>query len=229
MDDGKHPVLILTHNALELTNRALSSIFGQDIPVHVFVVDNNSTDGTVPYLEELGCQVFAAKWDMGVSRAWNYGLGYFFQQGEDHVLVVNNDVILRPETYSELILDGGLFVTGVGVNESEQFTANFIKTIRPNPDFSCFLMKREAWEKVGMFDESMILYASDCDYHVRMHKEGIEAYTIGMPFFHTASGTIKRNPEEAGRIIEQANRDRIAFYEKWGVGIGTPEYYELFK
>ena len=166
---------------------------------------------------------------MGVSRAWNYGLRYFFEMGEDHVLVVNNDVELRPDTYQELLSDGGPFVTCIGVNTLHESQKLYVKAVRPHPDFSCFLIRREVWDKVGPFDESMVLYASDADYHVRLHQAGIPAYTIGLPFYHVVSGTIKSNPDEALAIHQQADRDRALFEQKWGCKIGTPEYYEMFK
>jgi len=182
--------------------------------------DGNSTDGTLEYLKGRKIQDYASKVNMGVSKAWNYGLGYFFQTGYDHVLVVNNDVVLRPESYSEFLNDGGEFVTGVGVNEKNQFEANYVKSIRMHPDFSCFMIRKSVWDKIGFFDESMVLYASDADYHVRMHSAGIQAYTIGMPFLHIASGTIKKNPSESQAICRQADADRESFTRKWGNSMG---------
>lgn len=220
---------MITHNALALTNRTIKSIMGQDLPIHLFVVDNCSTDQTVEHLDGLGIQTLASKFNMGVSKAWNYGLGYFFQTGYDHVLVVNNDIEMQPETYRELLADGGDFVTGVGVNTWDQAKQPFIKSVSPHPDFSCFLIRRSVWDKIGSFDEEMFLYASDADYHVRMHQAGIEAYTIGLPFYHVASGTIKTNPEEASLMHQRANLDRAVFKAKWGCEIGTHEYYNLFK
>lgn len=224
-----NPVLILCHNACELTERALCSIANQDIPVHILGIDNASTDETPQTLFEWQVQTYRVSPSMGVSRAWNYGLRYFFEMGEDYVFVVNNDVVLRPETYRELLADGGPFVTCVGVNTLEEAQKPFVKNIRPHPDFSCFLIRKQVWETVGPFDESMVLYASDADYHVRMHKAGIPAYTIGLPFYHVASGTIKYNPSEAVEIQAQANRDRDAFLKKWGVSVGSPEYNAMFK
>ena len=227
----KHPVLMITHNALELTNRTVKSIQRQDIPVELFVIDNCSTDQTVEYLEGLGIPMLACEVSMGVSSAWNYGLTNFFGLGYDHVLVVNNDIEIQPWFYRRLLEDGGPFVTGVGVDDKGQLdhADSDPHSSDPHPHFSAFLIHREVWEKVGMFDENMVLYGSDCDYHVRMHNAGIKAYTTGVPFFHAGSGTIKSNPEEASAIHQRANLDRAAFKAKWGCEIGTPDYYALFK
>jgi hypothetical protein len=62
-----------------------------------------------------------------------------------------------------------------------------------------------------------------------MHRLGIEAYTIGVPFFHYASGTLKHaTEEERKRIEKRADLDRDAFKEKWHCLPGTTEYEALF-
>jgi GT2 family glycosyltransferase len=75
----------------------------------------------------------------------------------------------------------------------------------------------------------MHLYASDADYHVRMHQAGIVAYTCGIPFYHYASGTLKSaSAGERAAINRQADKDRDRFKSKWGCAVGSPEYYALF-
>lgn len=234
-------VLMLTRNSLQLTKQAVESVFRQDIPTALYVVDNGSTDGTVEFFagahkrnprdpDDYGMDaVWTPQPPLGVSAGWNSGLAAIFLR-HSHCLVVNNDVVLRPDCYRELLRDGGQFVTAVGVNEIEGIQGEFIKAVRPNPDFSCFMIRRACWEKIGPFDESMVLYGSDCDYHLRMFDHKIAAYTIGMPFYHVASGTIKTaNPADAAAIRAQADRDRDIFEVKWGFKIGSPEYYARFK
>jgi GT2 family glycosyltransferase len=220
---------MLTRNALELTKQAVESVLAQDVPVHPMVVDNGSTDGTVEWLQSQGIHHYAVGHQLGVSRGWNYGLRYFFETGAEHVWVVNNDAVYRPDTLRELIDDGGPFVTGVGCQHLEDIHCQFKKNVWPHPSFSCFLIRREVWEKVGPFDESMVMYASDGDYHIRMSQAGFTAYTIGMPFYHVLSGTIKyATGGEQESIRLQADKDRQRFKDKWGCEIGTPEYYALF-
>lgn len=225
-----HPCLMLARNSLALTKRAVESVLAQDIPVELYVIDNDSSDGTPEYLasvEDLA-GAYRCSPQVGVSSGWNMGLHRLFLDNE-HVLVVNNDVVLRPDTYRELLADGGLFVTAVGVNEEAAIHGAFVKAVRPHPDFSAYMIRRECWQRVGPFDHSMVLYASDADMHVRMHRTGITAHTIGMPFFHYASGTLKTaHPEDAQAIREQADRDRATFEAKWGCKIGSPDYEAIF-
>src|SRR6266850_3981025 len=234
-------VLMLCRNSLALTKRAVASVLAQDIQVTLYIIDNDSTDGTREWLAEdmlswepgqhygpiRSWRFTPAK---GVSASWNFGLGYLFHTAMcQRVLVVNNDLELRPDTYRWLDLDGAPFVTAVSVDNPEAIKEGWAVSRRPHPDFSAFLIRQEVWEKVGKFDESMVHYCSDGDYHLRMHQAGIEAYTIGIPFYHYASGTLKSaNEDEKARILKQADQDRDTFERKWGVRIGSPEYYRMF-
>lgn len=224
------PVIMPVRNSLELTKRAVESVLAQDVPVSLRVIDNCSSDGTMDYLQSMIPDVMSWHFcpGLGVSASWNFGLVNAFRHA-DHALVINNDIELRPDTLRELLNSGFLFATGVGVSEIGAHTREFVKSIRPHPDFSCFLISKLCWEAVGPFDESMKLYASDADYHVRMQQANIYACTIGIPFYHYASGTLKQATAIDRRLIqEQADRDRETFQRKWCVKIGSPEYYAKF-
>lgn len=223
-----NPVVMLCRNALQLTKNAVRSVMEQDIPIQLHVVDNDSQDGTTEWLQMFVHHLETFRPAQGVSSGWNFALEGIFRKS-DHALVVNNDVVLRPDTYKALLNDGGEFVTAVSVDNLVGIKGTWAKAPRPHPDFSCFLIRKSVWEKIGAFDESMRLYASDADYHVRMHQAGIEAYTIGVPFYHYASGTLKSaSPGEKASISEQADRDRYTFELKWGCKVGSKQYYELF-
>ena len=225
---GVNPVVMLCRNALPLTKDAVRSVMEQDIPTMLWAVDNDSQDGTTEWLESFCPNTTTFRPALGVSAGWNFALTSIFRHC-DHALVINNDVVLRSDTYQSLLEDGGDFVTAVSVDSIEGIRGDWRKAPRPHPDFSCFLIRKNVWEKVGAFDESMKLYASDGDYHLRMHKAGIEAYTIGVPFFHYASGTLKSAmPGEQSAIQGQADKDRFTFEKKWGVRVGSDQYYKLF-
>jgi hypothetical protein len=230
-------VLMLTYNVLHLTRKAIKSVFEQDVPVTLWVGDDGSSDGMMEYLRALwhgtmnSVGLFGAR-HAGVSRLWNQGLNHLFHvEHAEHVLVVNNDIKLRPDTMRTLVQDGGLFVTCVGTSSGALFPGGPSQgRRRPHPDFSCFLIRRECWEKVGEFDSGMRIYCSDGDYHLRMHRKGIDAYCLDLAFWHEASGTLKNLDEaEQFRVLEQANADRAAFKLKWGFEIGSREYYRQFE
>ena len=225
-----NPVIIPVHNALPLTRLALKSLRKQTIPVSILIVDDGSEDETRLAMLAESVSFVRSPQPKGVTWAWNTGLDYYFRSGCEHVLVVNNDVQLRPDTYELLLADGGDFVSGISVNRMEDMARADPKSRAPHPDFSCFLIRKACWDKVGAFDPTMKIYAADNDYHVRLHRAGIEASAIAVPFYHERSSTIKlASNEDRDRIQRIADADRARFKEKYGCMPWEPAYADLFK
>ena len=243
-------VLMLVRNNRVITEEAIETVLAQTLPVHLIVVNNGSTDGAAEMLATLDDErVVIVHFYPGksVAASWNWGLKRIFETAE-HALVVNNDVLLHPRTYEWLLADGGGFVTCVGVqgkhynerkdglkvfrDETERvvFPCELGSRKRPHPDFSCYLIRKGVWERVGPFDEAFKgAYAEDWDMHVRMHKAGVEAYCLELPYLHYGGATVTTaTPEEQRAIQEQAGRNREYFKSKWGVVGGSVEYYALF-
>jgi|WetSurMetagenome_2_1015567.scaffolds.fasta_scaffold04516_3 FkbM family methyltransferase len=424
-------ILTPVHNGLHLTQKAVATFLKQDIGnVRVLLIDNESADGTNEWARSMYPQVVSLRKSpqLSVAQSWNKGLSLLFEgTPHEHVLVVNNDVELRPDTYRMLLSDGGGFVTAVGdgsigsvrgwtplklvgcedkvkigkfmemgiplkgvvhvgTNEGYEvewylklglqvigfeaysraaeicqlrypdtviyngalgevhiptmlqvasgdgcgstflgsltgekfvdtepcdmdrmdaydlgdcdclvvdvqgmelevlkgagdklkqfkclniecsrvpqyegeapaaevvawldeqgfyaitpiedhndilFVRKDVLGVRPHPDFSCYLIHREVWEKVGRFDEEFKgAFCEDWDYHVRLHKAGVDAHCISVPFYHVGSATINAmSPADAEKLSKQAGSNREYFKQKWGVEGGTPEYYSLF-
>ena len=239
-------VLMLTRNNLDLTRRAVESVLAQDIPIRLLVLDNDSTDGTRNWLGALFEHESRLQWvpfrpQLGVSAGWNWGLRQLFDYDRAcrHVLVLNNDVVLPRWFYRTLLehLQGARgvppvdFVTGVAIGEAVRNgpPVDAGAPLSPNPDFSAFLMGRRVWQAVGEFNEQMVHYASDCDYHVRAHRLGVPLWKANVPYWHLGSGTMKRaSEEERAAIAAQANADRAKFRAKYGCVPGEPEYAQLF-
>ncbi len=227
-------IITLCHNALPLTQRAIESFLAQDIgDVRVLAFNNGSTDGTPRYLDTLYPRVQTIHYypQKGVSYGWDTCLKAVFDTGVEHALVSANDVELRSDTYRVLLGDGGGFVTGVGTSDGALYPGGAPSGARrPHPDFSLFLIRKAVWEEVGCFDETMVSWASDLDYHLRMEKAGIQAVSIDLPFYHVAAGTIKSaSKREQDELGQQAERDRARFEAKWNLKVGSDEYYAQFK
>jgi len=231
-------ILVPLRNNLAFIRAALPTFLAQDVgDVRVFLWDNGSTDGTSAWANSItDDRVFYAYnvTPQSVAASWNAMLRYVFGEGADHALVVNADVELRPDTYRRLFADDALFVTAVGTADKDKISPPYRVpdpgAKRTHPDFSCFLIRKACWDKVGPFDESMNgAYCEDSDYHIRMHRAGIEAICLDLPFYHVGAGTLKNADEaETARIQQQADKNRALFRQKYGVDVGSKEYYELF-
>src|SRR5579859_854952 len=223
----RHPVLTLTHNGLERTQRAVASVFQQDVKARPYVIDNGSTDGTHDWLNKRGIFMCGYTDNHGVSAGWNLGLTVLLAEF-DHCLVIGNDTVLPPWFYSELLSYDLPFVTGIAVNNMDAIKEPAPREVlQPAPDFSAFLIRRDAWEKIGPFDEHMKFYASDVDYHIRGAKAGVPLWKANVPYFHEGSATIKNAPsEERFQIERQAEADRAFFYEKWNFAVGSKQHHQ---
>ena len=227
-----NPILILTHDNLELTKRAVCSAQHQDVPTTIFVIDNGSTDGTREWLQTQEFNWWCRDTNEGVSKGWNLGFRWILKDRDcQHLLCCGNDVWLAPWTYSSLLKCEVPFVTAVAVGSMEQIPEfPDILPLTPNPDFSCFLTRREAWEKLGAFDEEMALYCQDCDWHIKGHRMGLPMWKASIPYFHTPSSTVRNaRPEEREVLQSQARRDREAFQTRYGCLPGTKDYEAIFK
>jgi len=242
-------ILIVTRNGLALTKKAVASALAQDIPCDLLVVDNASTDGTPQWLATKDITTICLSKQESLSACWNRGLKAFWSIGKKHCLVCNNDVELRGDAYRLLLAHEQFdFVTCVSVDKREQMGVagdrdhlgeiygEFPKAFRalsprPHPDMSCFLIHRSVTDKIGWFDENYWpAFCEDLDIHIRMHNAGIDAMCIDVPFLHHGSATVK-NADLAERsvITRGADRNRQYFFQKWGVRVGSAEYYALFQ
>lgn len=248
-----NPILCPVRNCLPFTREAVRTFLAQDIGnVEVLVIDNDSQDGTAQWLWSQPVQTVTFRPGKSVAASWNFGLRHFFGKGAEYVLVPNNDVELRPDTYRHLVADGGNFVTAVGTRDREKISPRRTviypnddmlspKTIevydppnpdrkRPHGDFSCFLIRRECWERTGPFDECFAGgYCEDASYDVRMYRAGIKAYCLDLPFLHYGAQTLANADQvEAAAIRYNADKNRALFKEMYGVEVGSAAYYSLF-
>lgn len=228
-----NPVLILTRNCLKLTKLCVESALSQDVETQVLIFDNGSTDGTLEWAKERlpkDSPIANSPMNLGVSHGWNFGLSLVFSRGASHCLVVNNDTVLPPWFYSELLAHEAPFVTGVSVGSMDEISGRPPrKELIESPDFSAFLIRRECWEKVGPFDESMVNYASDLDYHIRAWRKGVHLMNAGVPFYHERSSTLNNASQKDRRMIElQAEADRATLEEKWGCRAWDASYEAMF-
>lgn len=249
-------ILMVTHNNLHLTKEAVKSCLAQEPHTHLLIVDNNSTDGTQDWLRSKAIHSMSVTSPHSLAYCWNMGLRYLFTNS-DEVLVVNNDIILRSDTHDSLRFYASTkylqiageedtdrygynegFVTARSVDSTLKLRTpgdtnalNLLDTANPHPDFSCFMITKQTFKRVGDFDEKMFpAYYEDNDYHVRMHRAGIKAISIDLPFVHHGAQTIKNCSRWERRQIEIGSaRNAERFYKKYGCLPTSPEYADLFK
>ena len=230
-------IITVARNNLQLTKQAVRTAMEQDVPCEVLVIDNCSTDGTIDWLKTRDVARFFNQVQLSLAACWNQALKILWRIGCEEALVVNNDVELRPDTYRLLRALELPFVTCISVRDHKHLGVRgdrdeemLLKSGNPHLDFSCFMIRREVTDQVGWFDASYYpAFCEDNDYHVRMHRAGIRAVAVNLPFLHHGSQTIRT--AEAGereRIQRGAGANRERFREKYGCLPGTLQYEGLF-
>lgn len=231
------PIICPIRNNLELTQDAVETFLAQDVPTTLHLINNGSEPATRAWLFELEEahpeRVFVEHNypPRCVAASWNQALVRLFAKGEPWVLVCNNDVQLHPATYRLLAQSARPFVTGVGVSSEAQFRAgpDLTAAVRPHPDFSCFLIRREVYLRVGLFDETFQpAFREDQDYHWRMKCAGVEAVSIGLPFLHVGAGsqTVKQDVVARAENDKHTEVNRAYYAGKWG-GEWPDEHYVI--
>ena len=209
-------VAIVNYNTKEELNNCLISIFNskQDTKFSVFVVDNNSNDGSANYVESVFPQVSLIKnnQNLGFARANNQVLANI---QSEFVLLLNPDTIvydhvfdltieflrntqeagmvtcklLKPDQKLDLacrrsfpsVFDG--FCRAVGLSRlfpKSRIFARYNMTYLDENETNevdavngAFMMiKKQALNEVGLFDENYFMYMEDLDLCFRFRRKG---------------------------------------------------------
>src|SRR5690606_23565222 len=94
-------VIIVTYNGMPWIQKCLASCKDHQI----VVVDNNSTDGTVAFINEnfAKVQLMPQKENLGFGQANNIGIAYALEQGAVYVFLLNQDAYLQADCIEKLI------------------------------------------------------------------------------------------------------------------------------
>jgi GT2 family glycosyltransferase len=113
----KVAIIVLNWNGLKDTLACLASLTQLDYPNHVLiVVDNGSTDNSVPTLQAAYPQVvlITTGENLGYVGGNNRGLEYARQVGADYALLLNNDTEVSPD-FLQLLVEAAEQDSQIGV------------------------------------------------------------------------------------------------------------------
>ena len=98
-------VMIVTYNALKWIQRCLRSVEKSSLPADVVVIDNGSTDGTLPLIRTdfPGTRIIETGENLGFGAANNIGLRIALEEGYEFVYLLNQDAWLEKDTLEKLI------------------------------------------------------------------------------------------------------------------------------
>ncbi len=213
-------IIIINFNGKEFLKKCLDSIEGQKLDNYeIIVVDNNSTDDSIGFIEDnySSVRLIKNKENLGFAEANN--IGYKASKG-DYILFINNDTeggnnfvaelikTLRSDekigvSFSKLLLMddpkkydtfGSYFTrTGfiyhVGYLQEDKGQYDNVKQVF-SPKGVSFAVKREVIEKTGLFDSNFFCYFEETDFFWRVWLSGHKiAFSPKSVVYHKGSGT----------------------------------------
>ncbi|MBN1953853.1 MAG: glycosyltransferase [Anaerolineae bacterium] len=238
-------IVILTWNGLDYTRACLQSV-RDHTPVgrgvSVWVVDNGSRDGTLPYLRRL-------EWITLIENGRNLG----FVRGNNvairavpphhDVLLLNNDTVvcqdgwlqeLQRVAYSTrdigivgcrlLLPDGRLLHAGTYMPQGS-FWGQQIGSLEKEVNQyaadrdvqgvvgACMYVKRAVLEAIGPLDETFFSYFEDTDYCLRAAEAGFRTVCAGgVTLLHYENASTRVNRVDFSRIYRRSQR---IFRQRW--------------
>jgi len=171
-----------------------------------------------------------------LAAAWNKGFRDAVADGCDYIAILNDDILLSPQSLDHMIQAFDLLSKEVMLvsannvygqlaspydifNYSEQDVADMTSSDHPN--YSCFMVKRDFFDRVGSFDENFVMaYYEDNDSHKRIKELGFRAVTTTYAScVHFGSVTVSIEPKHANSAVSKAY-----YIKKWG---GLPDTHPV--
>ena len=243
--NNKLLLLVLTHNCLNYTKRLFATTV-YTRPHLWYFADNASAWDTKEWLLTISSfsdvLVTYHAQNRGVAKGWNCALDFAFScAGIEVAAVLNNDSLLHSKALSlmlEVIESGKYhFVTATDVSGEVSRPEDVFNLDVPAdssfteaPDFSCFMLDRFCWEKVGKFDESFYpAYFEDNDYHYRakLAKMPLVKYNRAL-YFHYGSRTLTENKTVRDLVSKTYLGNKGYFIQKWGGEPGKEKFVVPF-
>lgn len=191
--------VILNWNRADLTAKCIESVIKHSPEVRIIVVDNGSTDESVPLLRKLfpAVTIIENGKNLGFGAGNNPGIQYALDHGAGYVWLLNNDVTTSSSSLSEMLEkftispETGIVGSAVyDMAEPEKLLALGGGIITPGRSYavhcsdffqlkdisyitgSSMLIKADVLNKTGLFDEKFFMYWEDADLCFRAGDAG---------------------------------------------------------
>lgn len=220
----KVSIIILNWNRFKDIVECLESVFKTTYPNYeVIVVDNASTDGSVEKLKKLFASVIilSCKNNLGFAGGNNVGIRHGMNHGAEYVWLLNNDIIVEPDTLCSLIIESEKY-SSVGLlspvlyrysspsqvqccgsliawdNYSVKHFTEMGSISQTNEADTwlwgtALLIKRDVINKVGYLNEKYFAYHEDLEYSLRSSRAGyVNKYVPSAKIFHKGLSQEKR-------------------------------------
>jgi len=190
-------VIVVTYNGMRWIERCLNSLLQSSLVPDVFILDNDSKDGTADYIEEHYPQMHLARcnYNSGFAGGNNIGFQYALEKGYDYVYLMNQDAWVLPDTLRTLVEiqqrhpEFAVLSPMQKQADGEHFNRAFGRDVVPaaipvkgEPALSevqyvmaaHWLMSRQCLERIGLFASLFPIFGNDDNYCQRIHFHGMK-------------------------------------------------------
>jgi GT2 family glycosyltransferase len=179
-------ISVVTYNSREVVGGLLDSILHSNYPLaklHLRITDNSSTDETVEYVRsrQHECEAALLTFDLQIAPNKGFGAGHnsgIRRGSAPYSLVINPDLQLHPDCLVQLAVRALQSPPEWVAFEPRQFPYEHPKIYDPVThevswnSHACLLMKREAFNVIDGYDESIFLYGEDVEISFRLREAG---------------------------------------------------------
>ena len=245
-------IVVLNWNCPSDTICCLQSIKKSDYHnYHLLVVDNGSSDDSIAQLHEYysNLEVFESGENLGYAGGNNTGIKVLLERGAEYILLLNDDVILSPDTLSHLaraaleypnsgflgpkivcledpkrLLSAGGLLThdyqSVHRGMGESDKGQY--NLDQKVDFlsgSALLVNKTTINQIGWLDEAYFTYYEDIDWCFRGREDGLDCLFV--------PDAVVRHPDTRERdtgsplVTYYMARNRLYFIRKHCLGART--------
>lgn len=199
-------VVIVNWNGLAHLRACLPSVVPTvRQPSNIIVVDNGSTDGSCRYIrtEFPELTLIPLSKNLGFCGANNVGIAYALRQGADAVALLNNDTRVEPD-WLEALMEVAESAPDIAICQARQRTWDGQREIRfrfvpewceaqpeevpvlpPGPPAQipfaggcAMLIRCDALQRIGLFDERYFMYVEDVDLSLRAWIGGYQVLDV---------------------------------------------------
>lgn len=195
-DKTKIYAIVVTYNAMrnDWIFKCLESIQCSSLRPKIIVVDNNSSDQTLNFIEDNYADIICFKQsvNIGFGQANNIGIKYAYENGADYILLLNQDATLDKYALERMLShsDGMSLLSPVHLNGNgtavdtlfkytiksiEKIYDDILITGKLNASYysgevcaACWLMPRYLIETIGGFNPLFFHYSEDNNYYHRL-------------------------------------------------------------
>lgn len=227
-------VIIVSYNTVELTAACLQSVLGaQDVTLEVFVVDNDSKDGTQEMIRQRFPQVrlIANDTNRGFGAANNQALR---ESSGRYIVFLNPDTTVAPHVFRSMIdfmeAHPAIGLAGPRVMNPDGSRQDSMSYRYPGHRLgaadlgtlpgeiacvlgACQIATASLLKDIGGFDEDFFLYGEDQDICLRIRKRGLEIGFIEQAVIMHHGGQSERTTLPA-EVVRKKFRGELMFYRK---------------